>query len=70
MRNSFTSVGKTSHIIESSTIVSFSPSLAIYCLLPGREDPSSQQIGAEALFRLPLDDGYVGSTSPYDDDGY
>jgi hypothetical protein len=69
-RNSSTFAGNTPHIIESSTIVSFSPLLAIYCPLPGRKEPSSQQNDAEVLSSLSLDAEYLGSTSPYDDDGY
>ncbi len=69
MRNSFTSTRNTPHIIESSPGVDFNPLQAIYCLLPDRKDTSSQHIGSEALFSWSLGDEYMGSTSPYDDDG-
>jgi hypothetical protein len=69
MRNAFTIAGKTPHSIESSTLVNFNPLLAIYCPLPVRKASPFQHIDVEAFFRLSLDDGYLDSTSPYDDDG-
>ncbi len=70
MRNSFTSTRNTPQSIESSSGINFGPVQATYCLLPARKESPFQQVDTEMLFRLSLDDGYFGSTSPYDDDGY
>ena len=68
MRNSFSSVGHTPRIIESSPVINFNPLLAVYHLLPDRND-IPQQISVEVLSSLSLDNAYMQSTSPYDDDG-
>jgi len=69
MHRSFRLNENIPHMIGPSTIVNFSPPLAMCCPALRCKDTSSRQICLEELSILSLSDD-VGSTGPYDDDGY
>jgi hypothetical protein len=69
MRSSYIFAGKTPHFLESPTISEYSSLQALSGSVQGRQDLSFSQIRSDALFSWSLNDEYLGSTSPYDDDG-
>jgi hypothetical protein len=69
IHSSFMFAGKTPHFLESPTISEYSSLQALSGSAPRRQDLSFPQIRSEALFSWSLNDEYLGSTSPYDDDG-
>ena len=70
IRNSFIFVGNTSHPREYSAIIHFNPTLAADHAASGSENILLQNIRSEGFSGLYSNDEYMGSTSPYDDDGY
>lgn len=69
MRNSFIFVGKTPHFVEPATIFEYSPLQAFTNSAQQRQEHSFPPIGSDAFAGWSLNDEYIGSTSPYDDDG-
>lgn len=69
MRNSLLFVGNTSYTREYSAPVNFDPSLITYYPSLRQDDMPSQENSSEVLSYFYGNDGYVRSTSPYDDDG-
>ncbi len=69
LHNSFMFVGSSPHTSESSTTLNFSP-LPTTCYPSSRyQDTSSQEFCLETFSGFYSNDEYMGSTSPYDDDG-
>jgi hypothetical protein len=69
LHNAFKFVGNTSHAGESSSTINHNPFLATYSPALRHQDTSSQEICLEMLSCFYSNDEYMGSTSPYDDDG-
>jgi hypothetical protein len=70
IHNSFIFIGNTSHAREYSANTHFSPLLVAGYPASGRLDTPFQQVRADGFSGLYDNDEYMGSTSPYDDDGY
>jgi hypothetical protein len=70
IHNSFIFVGNTSHSKEYCATIHFNPVLVAGYPTPGSQNTPSQNARSDELSSLYNNDAYLGSTSPYDDDGY
>ncbi len=69
MRSSFIFAGQAPHFLESPTITEYNSLQVLSGSAQRRQDIPSLQISSDALFSWSLNAEYMGSTSPYDDDG-
>ncbi|HEY5005185.1 MAG TPA: hypothetical protein VII61_18630 [Ktedonobacteraceae bacterium] len=70
IHNSFIFVGNTSQSREYSATIHFNPVLVAGYAATDDQNTPSQKVPSEGFSGLYNNDEYMGSTSPYDDDGY
>jgi len=70
IHNSFIFVGNASHSREHSATIHFNPVLTAGYAATDDQNTPSQKVPSEGFSGLYNNDEYMGSTSPYDDDGY
>jgi hypothetical protein len=70
IHNSFIFVGNTLPAKEYYATIHFNPALVASYPAPNSQNTPSQNVLSEGFSSLYNNDAYMGSTSPYDDDGY